>query len=212
MKNTHKGETCLVIGNGPSLADVPLDFLNKYPSFGTNRIYRMKDFTPTYYVAVNPEIIKQSTDEIGTIDAHKFIRDGFADKFEDAIPLKNSGQPQFSKEPLKLLYEGFSVTYVCLQLAYWMGFKTVLLVGVDHKYASNGGANVLMSAPMDNHFSENYYQPGEVWNNPDLIRSAKAFELAKDAFSKARPRRKIVNLTPETGLDVFPKGKVSEWD
>lgn len=212
MKNIHKGETCLVIGNGPSLADVPLEFLNKYPSFGTNRIYLMQGFTPTYYVAVNEEIIKQSMDEIKVLDAHKFISDKFADQIEGAIPLINSGQPQFSKDPLKILYEGFSVTYVCLQLAYWMGFKNVLLVGVDHKYDSNGGANVLMAAPADNHFIADYYQPGEVWNNPDLVRSAKAFELAKEAFYKARPRRKIVNLTHDTGLDVFPKGKVSEWE
>ena len=39
MKNSRKGETCLIIGNGPSLANIPLKFLKKYASFGTNRIY-----------------------------------------------------------------------------------------------------------------------------------------------------------------------------
>lgn len=211
MKNIHKDETCLVMGNGPSLKDVPLKFLNQYPSFGTNRIYKMPEFTPTYYVAVNDVIIKQSIDEIKEVDATKFIRADLANKIPGSFQLADNGRPHFSKEPLKELYEGFSVSYVCLQLAYWMGFKTVLLVGVDHKYSHNGGANLLQAAPMDNHFTEDYYKPGEVWNTPDLIRSAKAFMLAKEAFDKARPRRKIINLTPDTGLDVFTKGDISEW-
>ena len=212
MKNRHKGETCLVLGNGRSLADVPLKFLKKYPSFGTNRIYLLDGFTPTYYVAVNENIINQSIEEINAIDATKFISAQFAGKIKGAHPLADNGSPHFSKNPFDVLYEGFSVTYVCLQLAYWMGFTTVLLVGVDHKYpTSNGNANVLTSAPNGNHFAKDYYAPGEIWNNPDLVRSAKAFEMAKEAFYKSRPRRKIVNLTPDSGLDVFKKGSISAW-
>ena len=37
LRDTHKGETCLVVGNGPSLKKIPKDFLKKYPTFGTNR-------------------------------------------------------------------------------------------------------------------------------------------------------------------------------
>ena len=212
MKNRYKGETCLVLGNGPSLKDVPLKFLNKYTTFGTNRIYLIPKFTPTYYVAVNGNIINQSIEEINAIDATKFISAEFASKIKGAHPLADNGRPHFSKNPFDVLYEGFSVTYVCLQLAYWMGFTTVLLVGVDHKYpTSNGNANVLTSAPNGNHFTDDYYKEGEVWNNPDLVRSAKAFELAQEAFSKSRPKRHIINLTKDTGLDVFTKGSISKW-
>ena len=59
LADKHRGETCLIIGNGPSLNDVPLEFLHKYPSFGTNRIYLKEGFTPTYYCSVNPLVISQ---------------------------------------------------------------------------------------------------------------------------------------------------------
>ena len=62
MKNRHKGETALVIGNGPSLSDMPLGFLTMYHSFGTNRIYLLDGFMPDYYVAVNNLVIEQFND------------------------------------------------------------------------------------------------------------------------------------------------------
>jgi len=210
MKNSRKGETCLIIGNGPSLANIPLKFLKKYASFGTNRIY-LRRFTPTYYVAVNENIINQSMDAIKELDCPKFIRAELAHNFEDAYKLKGDGQPLFSKDPFEQLYEGFSVTYVCLQLAYWMGFKVALLIGVDHKYNIKGAPNELVSASeyTGNHFCEDYYMPGEVMNNPDLVRSAEAFELAKAQYRKSR--RRIVNLNPDSGLDVFPKESWRKW-
>ena len=33
LDGKHTGETCLIIGNGPSLKDVPLDFLKKNTLF-----------------------------------------------------------------------------------------------------------------------------------------------------------------------------------
>ena len=49
LKNSHEGETCIVIGNGISLKDVPLEFLKSHPSLGCNRIFMLEDFIPTYY-------------------------------------------------------------------------------------------------------------------------------------------------------------------
>ncbi|RLC81723.1 MAG: hypothetical protein DRJ03_19835, partial [Chloroflexi bacterium] len=39
IHNKYQGETGLLIANGPSLRSVPLDFLRKYKSIGTNNIY-----------------------------------------------------------------------------------------------------------------------------------------------------------------------------
>lgn len=70
----HAGQTCTIIGNGPSLNKVPADFLRAYPTFGTNRIYLRRDFTADYYVSVNPLVIEQSAAEINAYPARaKFI-------------------------------------------------------------------------------------------------------------------------------------------
>ena len=52
MRDKHKGETCVVIANGPSLADVPNEFLEPYITFGVNKIW-LKEFSPTYYVTTD---------------------------------------------------------------------------------------------------------------------------------------------------------------
>jgi len=56
-KDKHRGQRCVIIGNGPSLNKMDLSFLKNEITFGMNRIYLLFDkwdFTPTYYVSVNP--------------------------------------------------------------------------------------------------------------------------------------------------------------
>lgn len=206
MKNMHKGETCLIIGNGPSLNEIPLAFLQKYVTFGTNRIYLMDGFEPTYYASVNPLVIEQSIEQINKMQCiGKFIRADLAERINDAIPLYSTGTPMFSKSPLEHVYEGFTVTYVCMQLAYWMGFTTALLVGVDHRFTFEGQPNQQMTANGKdvNHFHPDYFADGTQWNNPDLYRSEMAYRMARTNY--AFDDRKIINLTPNTALDVFEK-------
>jgi len=211
LRDIHKGETGLVIGNGPSLKDVPREFLEQYPSFGTNRIYLLDDFAPTYYVAVNWLVIRQSLDEINRLRAqYKFILAEMAHDIPDSIPLKSIPLPHFSFDPRNGLWQGYTVTYVCLQLAWWMGFEKILLVGIDHKYQINGGSpnQEITSDEVDcNHFHPQYFGPGTRWNLPDLANSAWAYRLA--AYTATG--REIINLTKGTKLTVFQKGKLEDY-
>ena len=50
LQDKHKGETGLVIGNGPSLKEITNEELQRFPSFGTNKIFLKEGFTPTNYV------------------------------------------------------------------------------------------------------------------------------------------------------------------
>lgn len=53
---------CVVIGNGESLSDTPLDRLAaKYDTFGCNRIHLLP-FKPTYYVRVEPPVLDTSSE------------------------------------------------------------------------------------------------------------------------------------------------------
>jgi hypothetical protein len=207
----HKGKTCIVVGNGPSLRDVPLSFLKRYKSFGTNRIYLLPDFVPTYYVSVNPLVIQQSAAEINAYPAAaKFIADSEARLVPDCYPLVSTGTRTFSYNPAAYIFEGHTVTYACLQLAFHMGFTTVLLVGVDHTYKMDSAPNAETTWEGDdpNHFDPSYFR-GTRWNNPDLRNSEIAYRLARTAFEDAG--RKIINCTDGSRLDVFERGTVSEW-
>lgn len=205
--NKHKDQAGIVIGNGPSLKTVPNEWLQKYPTFGTNRIYLKEGFTPTYHVCVNPLVQEQFGGEIHRMNCLKF-----ATHLEgpDVLRLQSVNLPVFSFAPDEWIFEGWTVTFVALQLAYFMGFNTVLLIGVDHRYDFSGNPNEqkLMTGDDPNHFDPNYFK-GAQWNNPDLERSEASYEKAKLAFEGTG--RTIINLGPDSALEVFPKGVPEEW-
>lgn len=210
LKNKHAGETCLIIGNGPSLKDVPLTFLKKYPTLGSNRIYILSDFVPTYLTCINPVVLEQFFYDFDGVKTTKFIRAGYDHLVSGSLPLHSSAFPMFSKNPSVCVYEGFTVTFVSMQLAWWMGFTTVLLVGVDHRFTFSGVPNQEMKADaVDvNHFDPNYFS-GCQWNNPDLEGSEHAYKIAYNVYKQ--DGRKIINLTQGTALEVFERGEITEW-
>lgn len=203
---------CVIIGNGPSLKSVPNSFLEKYTTFGSNRIYLKAGFTPTYYVAVNPLVIEQCLDDIAEMDCSgKFIASDYADRVPGSFPLFSKPIPHFSMHPGVGIYEGHTVTYVAQQIAFFMGYKTALLVGVDHRYEFTGAPNqeVISLGNDPNHFHDGYFGEGFRWHNPDLAMSERAYRMARTAF-EARGRR-IINLTQDSALEVFERQSLEEW-
>lgn len=200
-KDMHKGETCIIIGNGPSLHDVCNSFLKSYPTFGSNRIFLK--FVPTYYVCVNQLVLDQNKSIIDLLSCDKFLK---------GVNLKSVYRRDFSFEPDKWIYEGYTVTYVCMQLAYWMGFTTVLLVGVDHHYNYEGKPNevnmIAVGEKDDSHFSPEYFS-GMFFHNPDLEQSEISYAMAKKVFEK--DGRKIINLTCNSRLTIFEKDELRNW-
>jgi hypothetical protein len=97
------------------------------------------------------------------------------------------------------------VTYVAMQLAFHFGFREVILLGVDHSFATSGPANRLVTAtePDLNHFDQAYFGPGVKWQLPDLEVSEASYRLARKAFEEAG--RTIVDATVGGKLTVFPK-------
>lgn len=209
LLEVRRSDVCIVIGNGPSLKNVPEDFLNQYTTFGANRIYLR--YTPTFLSVVNPLVMEQFGEEIDDFPGVKFITEKHAYQMKNVVPLNSLALPHFSKNPAHGVYEGFTVTYVNLQLAYFFEYKTVLLVGVDHRFVFDGAPNEEKVSQTDdpNHFSADYFGKGVRWNNPDLEGSARAYQMAKTVYEA--DGRKIINLTEGSALDVFHKGKIGDW-
>lgn len=203
--NLHKGESCLVLGNGPSLKDVPNAYLKKHTTFGTNRIYLK--FIPDYYVCVNELVIDQFKEEIDALACTKFIRE--RTRVTKAQQLHLVETEMFSFAPTKWLYDGHNVTFVCLELAFFMGFTTVYLLGVDHRYEFKGQPNevLYMKDGDPNHFSSDYFK-GAKWQAPDLAVSEEAYIMAKEAYESNG--RRIINMTPGSALHVFETTE-AEW-
>jgi hypothetical protein len=216
LKDKHQGDRCFIIGNGPSLNRTNLSALAGEYTFGLNRIYLLFDrmgFIPSYYVCVNPYVIEQSSEEILKIPRLKFIsRDGtrYLPHEDNIIFVRYLYFPQFSYNPPRGIWVGATVTYCAMQIAYYMGFTEVILVGVDHYFSTKGQPRALVVSQGDDpdHFDPNYFGKGIKWQLPDLHTSEIAYKMAKEAFERAG--RRIVDATVGGHLRVFPRVSFDE--
>jgi len=109
------------------------------------------------------------------------------------------------------IYQGYTVTYVALQLAFHFGFKDVALIGCDHNFVSTGKANMtILAGERDyNHFDPNYFPKGCNWQLPDIIQSEISYLLARNAYEEVG--RSIINATEGGKLEIFEKMSLSEF-
>lgn len=212
FKGKHTGERSFIIGNGPSLNRTDLSKLEGEYTFGMNRFY-MKfpelGFPTSYFVSINTLVIEQCAEDIRSLTIPKFLswrsRD-YIEPAEDLIFLHTTYTgPKFAIDARSRLWEGATVTYVALQLAYFMGFETVILIGVDHSFKSKGKPNTTVVSAGDdpNHFDSGYFGKGFRWQLPDLDTSEKAYLRARKFFED--DSRQVLDATVGGKLQVFPK-------
>ena len=218
-RNSHQGERCFIIGNGPSLRQTDLSRLKGEFTFGLNRIYLMfpeLGFTTSCLVVVNELVIGQSGAEMLALPIPKFLtwrarrhtpagRSFRQDQSLMYLDTDFTGQENFSGEATRRLFEGNTVTYAAMQLAFFMGFQEAILVGVDHNYVTQGKPNqaVISSGDDPNHFAPNYFGKGYKWQLPDLEGNERAYRLARKAYAEAG--RRLVDATVGGKLAVFTK-------
>mgnify|MGYP000592660892 FL=1 len=211
--NVHRGERCFIIGNGPSLKQTDLTRLQGEYTFGLNRIYLLfpeLGFHTTYFVSINDLVIEQCAEEIAALPMPKFIA-WHANRYFQRLPPETvflyttyTG-PRFAYDMTRRIWEGATVTNVALQLAFYMGFQQVILIGVDHNFASKGEANktVVSDGADPNHFDPRYFGKGFRWQLPDLETSEIGYRLARQAYEKAG--REVLDATIGGKLTIFPK-------
>jgi len=211
LKDQHLGERCFIIGNGPSLKRTNLSLLKHEYTFGLNRIYLLFDelgSATTYHVTVNRLVIEQCASEIARLPGPKFLawhsRD-LIDLTNDMMFVISRDAPMFHTDVTQGVWEGSTVTYVAMQIAYYLGFQKIILVGVDHSFNTKGAPHLMVESQGDdrNHFSPDYFGKGFRWQLPDLRTSELAYRLARQQFE--RSGRHIVDATVGGKLTVFPK-------
>ena len=212
-QNKHQGQRCFIIGNGPSLRLTDLSKLKGEFTFGLNRIYLLfpeLGFSTTYLVSVNDLVLEQCALEMQAVTLPRFVtwraRHWFRpDPGITFLDTDFTGEETFSSDCLGRVFEGYTVTYVALQLAFHMGFKEVILIGVDHNIQTQGPANQAVVSQGDdpNHFAPNYFGPGFKWQLPDLAGSERAYRLAQEAYTRAG--RRVLDATVGGKLNIFDR-------
>ena len=211
FKNLHQGESCFIIGNGPSLNKTNLAALRDYHTFGLNKIYLMLnkvDLNLSYHVAVNPFVIEQSVKEFESMTCPSFLSykaaRGVIHNLNDVYFITTGGPYTFQPNLLKEIPEGHTVTYVAMQIAFYMGFSKVFLIGVDHNFKATGSPDELQTLQGEdaNHFDPQYFG-NQQWQLPNLEASELSYQLARFFFKRAGGQ--IYDATIDGNLQIFPK-------
>ncbi len=214
LHNSHLGERCFIIGNGPSLRDTDLSKLSNDFTIGMNRFYlAFKDlgFTTSCLLSVNNLVIEQCAEDFRALPIPTFVSWRGRQWIQPAENLHYLYTtyllPRFNPNASGRLWEGATVTFVAMQLAYYMGFKQVVLIGVDHNFTTKGTPNTTVVSTGDdpNHFNPAYFGKGFRWQLPDLETSEIAYVMAREAYHK--DGREIIDATVGGKLTVFPKVK-----
>ena len=143
--NIHKGGVCLLVGNGKNLALTPPETFS-FPTFGMNTIHLYEGWKPTYYTTVDSRVMIEFGAAVYErfIDIPKFIPTPNLDKWQGENFYRFYHRPgvlwpdsQAKLWPSGLLTEqGITygnVMHIAMQLAYFMGFTTLLVIGMEHK-------------------------------------------------------------------------------
>lgn len=235
MSTSTGSDTAIVICNGPSLKAVPNKWLDKFPTFGSNRVFLK--YNPDVLVTLDLKMVHNKILQEEMYEGMMKSNDVFVSPIVEEYMEKEGvglpyhatvlkawsnitgpdGQlaPAFSRDPLQMLVSGGTVTYGLLQFAFWQGFRRILLVGLNHTFRDSRG----------DHFDERYNKdvgipyerenmanpgsgPGEwFWSEVNFVKKVDWFySIARQLFEEHGGQ--LINCTPDTLCTVL---EIDDW-
>lgn len=216
-KNMYNGQRCFIMGNGPSLLKCDLTLLKDEITIASNAQFLIWDqmgFVPQFLTVEDRLVAEDRKDELNAISKTTkiFPRDlsKHLKRSNNAIYinfLRNYKDfPKFSDDFLKQVYWGGTVSFLNLQLAYYLGFKEIYMIGFDHSYkvTEKIESHVITSDHDDvNHIHPDYFGKGFRWHDPNVERMETSYICAQSFFNKNNI--KIYNATIGGKLEVFER-------
>ena len=221
-KDCHKGERCFLIGNGPSLRAEDLTRLHERGEicFAFNRIYNIFDKTPwrpTYYISQDEKMLQGCADTVdATYLGTKFIpinlkwyhaiQLSHAEWFLMKAPVLDGGKPlEFSDDLPSCLFNSATGMYTAAQIAAYMGFKELYLIGVDHHFhiSQNNKGEIVVDNSVKDYFSDQYNTDKEQLYIPNTENSTLTYVAMKEQCEKRGI--KVYNATRGGKLEVFER-------
>lgn len=218
----YAGQRCFIVANGPSLRAEDLDLLSERGeiTFGMNRIYKMFDQTkwrPTFYVCEDELIAQSQQKEINGIAGQaKFIPIEL--KWWHGVSIDGASYFHLNYDEDRRYPFGFStdiahqidcrgtVTCSCMQIAAYMGFTEIYLLGVDHNYQKTIDihGNVIVDPNAKDYFCEGYDADIKDVVVHDMGNNTRAYLDAKK-YCDTTGKTTIFNATRGGKLEVFQR-------
>lgn len=156
IKNSHMGGRCFIVATGPSLTMEDLNFIKDEYSFGMNSSVLVLDkteWTPDIfgiqdeyvYAKVERDLLEKSKSRLaGRILVSNTIRNLFPSSrqfhnfflhyLDHKYNHEKTGEIRFSEDCSAVIYDDYSIIFSLMQLALYMGFKEIYLLGSDCNY------------------------------------------------------------------------------
>jgi hypothetical protein len=223
FENAHRRERCFIVAGGPSLTQLDLGLLGNDIVFSMNRVYRGFDWglpKIDYYVLVDRPTYKTIHNEARALDLGiRFYRSAVLDmpEYKDAtnpepaIPLNftptDAGHHvdfRFATNPLEGIgiHRNGTVVLPIVQIAYYMGFQEVYIIGCDLEYSRKKKFHFYTS--NDEISRKEKSRRGEM----DVEAVLSAFTVCRNTYEASG--RKLINASPGGNLDVLPRVKFSD--
>lgn len=245
FRGRHQGERCFVMGSGPSLNNMDLSLLKDETVFACNGIFLLFNrinWRPKYYTCVdtrvlmdrhfdiktmlyeNPEIVSffpsfvKVHGEGKIMNTREIIGSRDSTYYFNEVGHNKNGLPQsmFSTDAGSHMVMPYTVTITMLQLAVYMGFREIYLIGCDTNYSipdsvkqsgdkiKGVGLHLEGSADDDpNHFDPTYFGKGRKYHNPQTHNMIEHYKFAKAVTDEIDVS--IFNATVGGMLEVFPR-------
>lgn len=216
-KNSHKGERCFILATGPSLNMSDILLLRNEFTIGMNSIcllYKDTDWRADLFGVQDDAIYEKLKDVLHNYPENVIVSQNIYDRFEDSrifdvFPLNSKYNyydfrytdklhVKFSDDSYATVYDAYSITFSLMQIAIYMGFKEIYLMGCDCN----------QQVGKKNHFIET----GHVEEESKLKTSADRNIYAHQEIKKYCDSIgvKVFNATRGGALEVYPRVKIED--
>lgn len=227
LKGKYKGKRIFIIGNGPSLNEMPLYLLKDEYKMCFNRFALMEErvnWFPDFYAVTDDLVLKDQAKELNENIIPRVKAAFFPDIHPSNLSIKkiindkknvlwlHVDKPDFS-DNLPDCGINKTVVNAGIQIAAYMGFTDIYLIGVDmtfgeHKITKSSSRNWKSEGDDTNHFDPRYFGKGRSYHNPGVDEMLQKFELCKAFFDSRNVR--IFNAGYGGKLETFPRVKFTD--
>jgi hypothetical protein len=216
LHNKYIGEALFMVGNGKSLQITPLEKM-KYTMAMNNiaLIYDERNWRPTFYWNVTMQINQDPwwyeqacksielgipcflREETKLPTPSNVIKVRYMYIFQDDIPF-----PMWSKDASKFIFHYRMSIYGATQMACYMGFNPIYMVGCDTNFSIN---------PDECHFINNY-EGNFKWTD-ERIKHENYWQSIAHRWIKRYTNHlgiKVYNATVGGNLEVYPRVNVED--
>jgi hypothetical protein len=233
LKGKYKGQRCFIMGNGPSLNEMDLNLFEGENMWCTNRAYLLFDrvsWRPKFYTGVDRRVIPDIANELNELAEQLpdttffwpivFFQDGVIRDHNRAFwfhekTVDESRYPEavFSEDCVDYVVHPRTVTISAIQLASYLGFNPIYLIGCDTNYVIPAATTILeegdshrLTSTADNdpnHFDARYFGAGKKWHAPHPEKMIEHYRCIR-RFCDSKGT-KIINATVGGMLEEFPR-------